>query len=421
MIQYKTGACKAVKCIEGGNLDLDFRGTIVMIKKLVMVLTVFLLIFTQEIMVFAEPNQEKLEAQQNREEYLQAEQKAAEILGKIYELDEEMGAHIEAININNSKIESIKLEIQKRNSDLHKAKEEIKPIKQLYELKVRQLYKKGQTPLIELLLGIEDMSDMIGTLNSIIKLVTIDNDIVSRYIEYKDNIDNLLEELQKQKMQLQKLNEENEFLYAEVAHKRHDQSILLEEAESVLTEIEGTLETQEHNLIGYYLEVINKSTSVSEIKTAMSTLTDIKADLLTDKAHQEIEKAINLGNQRIKLSSNGYAAAAEVTSLLSYAYKFLGTPYVWGGTTPRGFDCSGFTQYVFRNFGYSLGRTTYSQVKAGKSVSRSELIPGDLIFTHAGHVGIYVGNNQFIHAPSTGDVLKVSAVTKFYAARRIMQ
>ncbi|MBQ5695503.1 MAG: C40 family peptidase, partial [Clostridium sp.] len=67
-----------------------------------------------------------------------------------------------------------------------------------------------------------------------------------------------------------------------------------------------------------------------------------------------------------------------------------------------------------------LSRTTYTQINEGVPVSRENLQPGDLIFTHAGHVGIYVGNNQFIHAPRTGDVVKVSSVYKFYAARRIV-
>ncbi len=106
--------------------------------------------------------------------------------------------------------------------------------------------------------------------------------------------------------------------------------------------------------------------------------------------------------------------------IVDYAKGFMGTPYLWGGTTPNGFDCSGFVQYVYNNFGISLPRTTTQQVKAGIEVSKSDLQIGDLVFTSAGHVGIYVGDDQIIHSPQTGDVVKISKIWKFYKARRVL-
>lgn len=112
--------------------------------------------------------------------------------------------------------------------------------------------------------------------------------------------------------------------------------------------------------------------------------------------------------------------AATGQDVVSYAKKFMGTPYVWGGTTPKGFDCSGFVQYVYRNSaGIELPRSTYDQINVGTAVSQNDLQPGDLVFPHTGHVGIYVGNGQMIHSPKTGDVVKISSVYKFYAGRRI--
>ena len=107
--------------------------------------------------------------------------------------------------------------------------------------------------------------------------------------------------------------------------------------------------------------------------------------------------------------------------VVNYAKKFLGTKYVYGGTTPSGFDCSGFTQYVYKHaLGIDISRTTYTQINHGKAVSRSDLKVGDLVFPHAGHVGIYIGNGKIIHAPHTGDVVKISNIWSFYAARRII-
>ncbi len=107
--------------------------------------------------------------------------------------------------------------------------------------------------------------------------------------------------------------------------------------------------------------------------------------------------------------------------IVNYAKKFLGTKYVYGGTTPSGFDCSGFTQYVYKHvLGIDISRTTYTQINHGKAVSRSDLKVGDLVFPSPHHVGIYIGNGKIIHAPKTGDVVKISNIWSFYAARRII-
>ena len=124
-----------------------------------------------------------------------------------------------------------------------------------------------------------------------------------------------------------------------------------------------------------------------------------------------------------RVSANrGQTYSGSSSSIVDYAYQFLGTPYDYGATGPSAFDCSGFTSYVFRNAaGVEISRTTYSQVGVGQEVSYNELQPGDLVFTYGlDHVGIYVGNGQYIHAPYPGESVKVSPVTSFYTARRVL-
>ena len=119
------------------------------------------------------------------------------------------------------------------------------------------------------------------------------------------------------------------------------------------------------------------------------------------------------------------------TQVVNYAYKFLGKPYVYGAAGPNSFDCSGLTQYVFSKMGVDLSRTTYTQVGEGTKVNRSDLKPGDLVFFNTqgsiSHVGIYVGNSEFIHAPRTGKPVMVSSLSdgyysqKYATARRIVK
>ena len=94
--------------------------------------------------------------------------------------------------------------------------------------------------------------------------------------------------------------------------------------------------------------------------------------------------------------------------IVKYAEKFLGTPYTWGGTSPdTGFDCSGFTQYVYSNFGIDLDRTSSAQRRQGEAVDEDDIMLGDLV-CYSGHVAIYVGNGQVIHSPQEGEVVKIS-------------
>lgn len=132
--------------------------------------------------------------------------------------------------------------------------------------------------------------------------------------------------------------------------------------------------------------------------------------------------------------------ASEATSsgnaaqVVAYAKQFLGSPYVYGGTSPRGFDCSGFVKYVYANFGITMNRTASAQMDNGTPVSMSELIPGDVVFfkkagssaSRASHVGIYIGGGQFIHASTSTTGVIISNMssayytTGFVGARRML-
>ncbi|MDQ0750739.1 cell wall-associated NlpC family hydrolase [Streptomyces africanus] len=123
-------------------------------------------------------------------------------------------------------------------------------------------------------------------------------------------------------------------------------------------------------------------------------------------------------------SVSAQAPNSRAAAAVSYAYQKLGSPYVWGATGPDAFDCSGLVQAAYRSAGVSLPRTTYSQIDAGRRVSRSELLPGDLVFFYAGisHVGIYVGNGRMIHAPSPSAPVRVAPLDEmpFTGATRVV-
>lgn len=123
------------------------------------------------------------------------------------------------------------------------------------------------------------------------------------------------------------------------------------------------------------------------------------------------------------VSATAQAPNARAAAAISYAYSKLGSPYVWGATGPDAFDCSGLTQAAYRSAGLSLPRTTYAQIDTGRRVSRSELLPGDLVFFYTGisHVGLYIGNGQMIHAPNPSAPVRVAPLDEmpFSGATRV--
>lgn len=134
------------------------------------------------------------------------------------------------------------------------------------------------------------------------------------------------------------------------------------------------------------------------------------------------------GTTAVAVSTN----SSMGSQIVSYAKQFLGVPYVYGGNGPSCFDCSGFTSYVYRHFGYTLNRTASTQLSNGVAVSKSQLQPGDLVFFRyntsypASHVGIYIGNGQFIHASTNKYMVQIDQLTTghyanvYIAARRIL-
>ena len=162
---------------------------------------------------------------------------------------------------------------------------------------------------------------------------------------------------------------------------------------------------------------------LAEARRLLSRLTAEERAGAGEGAGSRASRASSSG-PREDLSASVQAPNSRAAAAVAYAYQKLGSPYVWGATGPNAFDCSGLTQAAYRAAGISLPRTTYAQIDAGRRVSRSELLPGDLVFFYSGisHVGIYVGNGRMIHAPNPSAPVRVAPVDEmpFAGATRVV-
>lgn len=183
-------------------------------------------------------------------------------------------------------------------------------------------------------------------------------------------------------------------------------------APSIDAEIEGSVNR------GVVVDVYEKEGDWYKIGTSPETFAYVFASYVAERTAEIASRMA---------ASYGGGRAAEL------AKNYLGVPYVYGGTSPSGFDCSGLVYYVYKQLGYTLERTADGMLSNGVPIEKNELLPGDVVMfkrpgsSYVHHVGIYVGDGMMIHAPQTGEVVKYTSIVSgnynnvYYTARRIIR
>ena len=188
----------------------------------------------------------------------------------------------------------------------------------------------------------------------------------------------------------------------------------LDEQESQLIELRDEILKEQETLNKDKLSLEEEKTKLDELKKKVEEEIKKEEERLKELERQQAQSTkTNSASQNYVIPNINVPASEKASSVINYAKQFLGVPYIWGGSTPSGFDCSGLTSYVYKNAGgVSLPRTASTQQGAGRQISLSDLQAGDLIFFGypAYHVGIYIGNGQYLHAPKPGDVVKIANV-----------
>lgn len=205
-------------------------------------------------------------------------------------------------------------------------------------------------------------------------------------------------------------------------------SIAMNTEVTIVSEEDGWAKVKVNGKEGYILKkyLSDKKTETTSRHIEERTEKNKETETTTE-TENNTQTTTNVDNSNSSNNSN-----SSGTEIVNYAKSYLGVKYVYGGASPSGFDCSGFTMYVYKKYGYTLSHSATAQSKVGKEVSRANLQPGDLVIFRdssnkaIGHVGIYIGGNQFIHASSPGDVVKITSLsssyynTRYVTARRLI-
>ena len=191
-------------------------------------------------------------------------------------------------------------------------------------------------------------------------------------------------------------------------------------------EIDGWYRIDYNNQVGYVSQKYVSDTKLPETTTRGGYERTTSSEENTVDSQEAVEEnQVEVETEQEQEEESTTSASSEGNDVVEFAKKYLGYKYVAGGSSPStGFDCSGFTTYVFRNFGVSLNRSSKDQIKNGTAVSKSNLQPGDIVIfknqgkTAIGHVGIYIGNGNFIHAANKKEGVVITALSSSYYSQR---
>ncbi|WHZ04211.1 NlpC/P60 family protein [Neobacillus sp. YX16] len=328
---------------------------------------------------------------------------------KIQQLDNGIALSMEKSQILNEKIVTQQGKIKETEIQIIKADEDFANHKEIYSERLKSIQVKGNQSVVtyaELLLSAGSVSEFFNRFTAISKIIENDNELLEGLREKEATLKQAKEQLQNHINELEKSKVELASEQKQIEENKNQIQQDLEAAKGTLKDLMAQQKAQQ------------EAELAAQRAASQETAPEIQQQSQTQAS--EVAKA-----STPSVAVPNVTNSATANSVIATAKQYLGVPYVWGGSTPSGFDCSGFTSYVYRSVGISLPRTSRAQQNVGTRISLSQVQPGDLVFrgSPAYHVGIYIGGGQYIHAPQTGDVVKIAPFnpSKFSTASRVLQ
>lgn len=387
------------------------------------------------------------------------ESDASEVAEEIDEIDAALVETIASVEMIEEEIGEKEEQIEETTRECEEAMAVEQEQYEAMKLRIKFMYEKGDSTYLEILLSGKSFSDIINKVEYVERLYEYDRNMLEKYQEAREAVEALKARLEEERAELEaqqhELEEEKESLEIILEEKQaqyENYEVLLAQARQEAAVYKANIRKQNEAIRKLESEAANKQSQIEEAKrleeearkaqelalqrqaemeaaqgNASENSSEGSGESNSDNGGSSSQKESSSGSS--SSSSSGYASASSYSGsggkgqqIANYACQFIGNPYVPGGTSlTEGADCSGFVWRVYQDFGYSVPRTSYSLRSTGTGVSYSEAKPGDVI-CYAGHVGIYIGNGQIVHASTQRSGIKITPATykEILSVRRIV-
>jgi cell wall-associated NlpC family hydrolase len=325
------------------------------------------------------------------------EAQAEAVLAQVRAIDSELAMAAEAYNLANIKLDKIRSEQKANGVRLTVARKSLGVAQRILEERLVALYTSADpNSTLEVLLGATSLEDLMNGLDTAERVSGQDAEVLRQVKSYRNQV-------KAHKAQLARARAAQEQIVAERSAHQRAVGQRLRERQALLATIKDEIRR---------IQARERARQLALTREAQARIARYSPDAAAASAAQ---------------AALGADVPARYTGVVGIAMRYLGIPYRWGGSSPSGgFDCSGFVMYVYAQVGVSLPHNAAMQYGYGTPVSKENLQPGDLVFFDGlGHNGLYIGGGQFIHAPHTGDVVKISNLNegwylaRFVGARRL--
>ena len=342
---------------------------------------------------------------------------------KVQQLDNQIIIGMDKSQKLNNEMKAQQGRIEEKKAEIEQAKKDFDSHKEVYSERLRSYQSQGQQPMItyaELLLSSENVSEFLTRSTAISQFLQSDSDLLKGLNEKEqalkdaeqqlhnelDNLKKNQDELASEQKKIETAKQEIETELANSKNILQQQQVQLaqQQAEQLAQQQHNNKHNKKHN--SRHNNKHNKRHSRMHNNCLIRMFNNRHSSRFKSNLHQ-----ITFHYQPHLLSGSSLTDSEKANKVIAYAEQFLGVPYVWGGSSPSGFDCSGLMQYVFHSVGVNLPRVSNAQQNVGIRISPSQVQPGDLVFKGdpAFHVGMYIGDGKWIQAPETGDVVKISS------------
>jgi cell wall-associated NlpC family hydrolase len=331
---------------------------------------------------------------------------AQQVMAQLGQLSDSLERARSQYDAADAKLAQIQRDLRENRRELRVAKHNLKVGQRTIAQRLVALYTSDQESTLEVVLGAKSLDDMITRLDNAKSVTQADTDVLAEVKHFRAAVKHSGDILKRAHEQQARVVAERAAAKRDIENKIAEQQRLYSSLKGEIAKLVAEQAAHQRALAAAARERLNELHAAA-IQQASTTV--VGASAVTPSADTVVAPPPTHGD------------------VVQYAMSQLGTAYVWAGSAPGGFDCSGLVMWAYAQVGVSLPHSSYAQYGFGVPVSRDQLQPGDLVFFDGlGHVGIYIGGGQFVHAPHTGDVVKISSLDEswysatYVGARRIL-